>query len=149
MARSARQPLDLSKDHVSDRIEERVDPRSLRWTLVLTWFMRLLAVLWIVKGLGAWAAILGIWPSTGPFEDLSTGYQATVIYFAVIDLVAAVGLWMASTWGGVMWLLAVMSHIILAAFFPRIVASGIATVSFFLGLVATYLVVSWLAARDE
>jgi hypothetical protein len=48
-----------------------------------------------------------------------------------------------------MWLLAVMSHIILAAFFPRIVASGIATVSFFLILVAVYLAVSWLAAREE
>jgi hypothetical protein len=149
MARSARQPLDLSKDHVSDRIEERVDPRSLRWTLVLTWFMRLLAVLWIVKGLGAWAAILGIWPSTGPFEDLSTGYQATVIYFAVIDLVAAVGLWMASTWGGIMWLLAIMSHLILAAFFPGIVSSGVLTMAFFLTLIVIYLGISWLAAQES
>ena len=149
MARSARQPLDLSKDHVSDRIEERVDPRSLRWTLVLTWFMRLLAVLWIVKGLGAWAAILGIWPSTGPFEDLSTGYQATIIYFAVIDLVAAVGLWMASTWGGVLWLLAVMSHVILAVFFPRIVSAGVPLMAFFMSLILLYLTVSWLSAREE
>ena len=44
-----------------------------------------------------------------PLRD-GRGYQATIIYFAVIDLMAAVGLWMASTWGGVLWLLAVMSH---------------------------------------
>jgi hypothetical protein len=41
-----------------------------------------------------------------------------VIYFAVIDQVAAVGLWLTSVWGGVMWLLAIMSHLILGFFFP-------------------------------
>jgi hypothetical protein len=75
------------------------------------------------------------------------GYQATVIYFALIDLVAAVGLWMASTWGGIMWLLAVMSHLILAAFFPGIVTGGLPVMVFFLTLIAVYLAISWLAAR--
>ncbi len=132
-----------------DRIEERpVVSKGLRWSFILTWFMRILALLWILKGLSAWGAILGAW-APGSFEVRATGYQATTIYFAVIDLVAAVGLWMASTWGGVMWLLAVMSHIILAAFFPRVVASGFAMVVFFLTLVGIYLVISWLSAREE
>ena len=82
------------------------------------------------------------------FGFRSTGYQATIIYFAVIDLVAAVGLWMASTWGGVMWLLAVMSHLIMI-FFPRIVSAGVVTMSFFGFLIASYLVVSWRAAKEE
>jgi uncharacterized membrane protein len=77
------------------------------------------------------------------------GYQATIIYFALIDLIAAVGLWMASTWGGVLWLLAVMSHLILAAFFPGIVSGGFVTMSFFLTLIVVYLAISWLAAREE
>jgi Family of unknown function (DUF6163) len=148
MVRAAREPLDVSKPSVSDRIEERVDARALRWTLILTWFMRLLALLWILKGLSAWAVIIGVWTPTG-FEGRSTGYQATIIYFAVIDLVAAVGLWMASTWGGVLWLLAVMSQIILAVFFPRIVSGGVATMSLFGVLIVIYLAVSWLSAREE
>lgn len=148
MAPATRQPLDLSKAIAADRIEERTDSRSLRWTLVLTWFMRLLAILWILKGLSAWAVILGAW-APGGFEGKGTGYQATVIYFAVIDLVAAVGLWMASTWGGVLWLLAVMSHVILAAFFPRIITGGIVTISFFLSLIVLYLAASWLSARED
>ena len=94
--------------------------------------MRVLALLWIMKGLSAWAIILGIWTPIGHFESRSTGYQSTVIYFALIDLIAAVGLWMASTWGGIMWLLAVMSHLILAAFFPGIVSSGVVTMAAFL-----------------
>jgi hypothetical protein len=145
-----RQPLDVSRESAVDRLEERTAAAGvLRWGFVLTWFMRLLAVLWIIKGLSAWAVILGLWSPVGVFETRSTGYQATIIYFAVIDLVAAVGLWMASTWGGVMWLLAVMSHLILAVFFPRIVSAGVVTMSFFGFLIASYLVVSWRAAKEE
>jgi hypothetical protein len=148
-ASDARQPLTPTRDHAGDRIEERpVATRAVRWGIVLTWFMRILALFWIVKGLSAWAVILGAW-TPGSFELRGTGYQATTIYFAVIDLVASVGLWMASTWGGVLWLLAVMSHLILAAFFPRVVASGVAPLAFFGALVVAYIAISWLAARDE
>ncbi len=138
-----------ARDYMADRIEERpAAPASRRWNFVLTWFMRLVAILWIMKGLSAWAVILGIWTPIGQFEARSTGYQATIIYFALIDLIAAVGLWMASTWGGIMWLLAIMSHLILAAFFPGIVSGGPLTLAFFLTLIATYLGVSWITARD-
>ncbi|MEZ0170536.1 DUF6163 family protein [Microvirga sp. TS319] len=141
---------EAARDYLSDRIEERpAAPASMRWGFVLTWFMRVLAIIWIMKGLSSWSVILGIWTPAGQFEARSTGYQAMIIYFALIDLIAAVGLWMAGTWGGIMWLLAVMSHLILAAFFPSIVSSGILTIVFFLTLVAVYVAVSWLAAQEE
>lgn len=142
--------FESARDYPSDRIEERsAAPNALRWSFLLTWFMRLLSILWIMKGLSAWSTILGVWTPPGAFEGRTMGYQATIIYFALIDLIAAVGLWMASTWGGIMWLLAVMSHLILAAFFPNIVSSGIMTMTFFLTLVAVYVAVSWLAAQDD
>jgi hypothetical protein len=141
---------DGSRDYLSDRIEERPPaPSAMRWGFILTWFMRVLAIVWIMKGLSSWAVILGVWTPIGQFEARSTGYQATIIYFALIDLVAAVGLWMASTWGGIMWLLAVMSHLILAAFFPGIVSSGLLTILFFLTLITIYVAVSWLAAQED
>jgi hypothetical protein len=152
MARNSNQgtPHEAARDYLSDRIEERPPaPSSMRWSFILTWFMRVLAIIWIMKGLSSWAVIFGIWTPIGQFEARSTGYQATIIYFALIDLIAAVGLWMASTWGGIMWLLAVMSHLILAAFFPAIVASSLLTILFFLTLIAVYLAVSWLAAQEE
>jgi hypothetical protein len=143
-------PHDAARDYLSDRIEERAPaPASMRWGFILTWFMRVLAIVWVMKGLSSWSVILGVWTPIGQFEARSTGYQATIIYFALIDLIAAVGLWMASTWGGIMWLLAIMSHLILAAFFPSIVSSGILTIVFFLTLVAVYVAVSWLAAQEE
>jgi hypothetical protein len=147
VTRLARQPLEVNKQAVADRIEERLDRPGMRWTAVLTWFMRGLALIWILKGLGAWAVILGLWGGEA-FEAEPMGYQATVIYFAVMDLVAAVGLWMASTWGGVLWLLAVMSHVILAVFFPRIVTADPLMMGFFLAVIVVYLAVSWLSARE-
>lgn len=148
MAPPQRRPFGLAKN--SDRIEEQAAPSStLQWSFVLTGFMRILAILWILKGLSAWAVILGIWIPSGAFETRSTGYQSTIIYFAVIDLVAAIGLWMASTWGGVMWLLAVMSHLILAAFFPHVVSGGVITVVLFLNLIAGYLALAWRSARTN
>jgi hypothetical protein len=145
----SRQPF-IAKDGPNDRLEERPStPARFRWSFVLTWFMRILAILWILKGLSAWAVIMGVWAPSGLFEARATGYQATIIYFAVIDLIAAVGLWMASTWGGVLWLLAVMSHLILASFFPRIVTASATTMVFFLALIAAYLAVSWMSAQEE
>jgi hypothetical protein len=144
----SRQRVDVSEGPEGERLEQRATVRVVRWDVVLTWFMRAVAILWVLKGLGAWAVILGV-QAIVPFEERSTGFQATMIYFAVIDPVAAVGLWLASPWGGVLWLLAVMSHLILAFFFSRVVTGGILTTALFSLLIAAYFVVSWLSAKDE
>ena len=144
-----RRPPDAIGEASRERIEENPAARAVRWNLILIWFMRLLALAWIAKGLIAWASILGIHDPSPPFEARSSGYQATVIYFAVIDLVAAVGLWLTSTWGGVLWLLAVMSHLILAVFFPRVVAGGPIVIAVFVICIGLYLTISWLAVSDD
>lgn len=146
-SRIGRRPLDLSRDEGADRIEER-PARSVRWNLYLVWFMRVTAILWIAKGLAAWSVIVGAGGVAPSFEARATGFQAIVIYFAVIDLVAAVGLWLTSTWGGVLWLLAVMSHLILTFFFPAVLVGGLPAAVAFTTLVTVYLVLSWLAAGE-
>jgi hypothetical protein len=144
------QPLDLTPGPGSELLVDRPrGEKQVRWTTVLVWFMRILAAIWLFKGLAAWAGILGITLPPPPFEQRQLGYQATTIYFAVLDLVAAVGLWLASTWGGVLWLLAVVSHLILAVFFPRFVPNGALMIGLFILAITAYLVVSWLAANDE
>ena len=141
-------PADTPEGGADQPIEHAPAPR-VRWERVLVWFMRVLALVWIAKGLSAWALILGVGFPTPLFEARSLGFQATTVYFAVIDLVAAIGLWLTSAWGGVMWLLAIMSHLILAVFFPAIVPSNAVSISVFLGLIALYLVISWLAADER
>lgn len=118
--------------------------KRLRWDIVLVWYLRLLAIAWIAKGLLSWNIIF-----TGAFEGRSNSFQASVIYFSLIDVIAAVGLWLASAWGGVVWLLAVMSHLVLGTFFPRIFIVGPIGQAIEVGLIVVYLVLSWLAARQE
>jgi hypothetical protein len=145
----ARHSLALGATQEDDQLHEAAEPRVLRWNLILVSFMRVVSVIWLVKGLLAWAVILGIGYEAPSFEGRSTGFQAAMIYFAVMDLVAAIGLWLTSTWGGVLWLLAVMSHLILAVFFPRFVANSTLLIAMFILLMMAYLTVSWLAAMDE
>ncbi|HEY7384849.1 MAG TPA: DUF6163 family protein, partial [Beijerinckiaceae bacterium] len=100
-------PVPLPDETDEEGMEERPAAKADRWNFILVWFMRMLALMWIAKGLGYWAVILGADNAPIQFEARTTGFQATTIYFAIIDLVAAVGLWLTSTWGGVLWLLAV------------------------------------------
>lgn len=137
----------MNADQVQPEARKRA--RSLvRWRLILVWFMRIVAIVWMVKGLGYWLEILGV-PGSSAFEGRALSYQATIVYFAIINLVAAVGLWLTSTWGGVLWLLALMSNVILAAFFPAIVNSTTVSLAVNVGLVVAYLTISWLASQEE
>jgi hypothetical protein len=145
----AADPVEAPAGAAEDQGGEAPAVRALRWNILLVWFMRMLALMWIAKGLGYWAVIIGADNAPTPFEGRSTGFQATTIYFAIIDLVAAVGLWLTSTWGGVLWLLAVMSHLILTVFFPRIVTGGPVLIGLFLAFIVAYLLISWLAASEE
>lgn len=121
-----------------------------RWRLALVLLLRLLSIAWMVKGLMAWAIILGIDPSqTRPFENQLLSFQAIVVYFAVIDLVAAVGLWLTSTWGGVVWLLAAVSQILLGFFFPRLLPLSTVVIGCYLALIAAYFIATWLAEREQ
>ena len=120
-----------------------------RWRSGLVWFLRLLSVFWLAKGLLAWAVIFGVGgQSQPPFEARLLTYQAIIVYFAVIDLVAAVGLWLTSTWGGVLWLLATLSLLLLSFFFPRIIPLTPWLVALYIGLIALYFLVTWAAESE-
>jgi Family of unknown function (DUF6163) len=82
------------------------------WGSVLVTFMRVLACFWICQGLAEWALVL--LPGQPVFDSLSGATSAAIIFFAVADLVAAVGLWLATPWGGALWLFTASSQIFVA-----------------------------------
>lgn len=131
----------------------RLDPpergRAFTWDRTLTWFMRLIALLWIAKGLSFWGVIVGAGDVAPPFADRSLGFQSAVVYFGVVDLIAAVGLWLTATWGGVLWLLAVMSHLVLAVFFPGVVPVSTTLAAVYCVLMVIYLLISFLASGED
>jgi hypothetical protein len=121
----------------------------MRWTAMLVWFMRTMAVVWIAKGLYNWSVILGADPRVADFTLLPIVLEATIIFFAVADLVAAIGLWLASPWGGVLWLVCAICE----AASPLIgVKSSFASsigVGVNAALVAVYLALSWQASSER
>ena len=83
------------------------DSRS-RLGFALVTFMRVMAALWIVRGLLQWSTVLMSSSNGGSlFSDLAAPAMVAAVFFAVVDFVASIGLWLAAPWGGVIWLVAV------------------------------------------
>lgn len=91
------------------------------WTQRLILFLRAMAILSMLKGLYHWAMVIGVADAEGStFETGPIPWQAATVFFAVIDLIAAVGLWLAAAWGGVVWLTAAISMAAVEVFFPQV-----------------------------
>jgi hypothetical protein len=71
------------------------------------------------------------------------------VFFAVIDPVAGVGLWLAAPWGAVVWLTSVISMAAVEVLFPQIFGGNILAVVFELGLLGTYVWLVVMAAREQ
>ncbi len=111
--------------------------RSMRWGLILVIFMRLMAALWLFQGLTEWASVL--LPAETVLDSLPGTAAAAVIFFAIADLVAAVGLWLATPWGGALWLFAATSQIFVAmtvkdAFGPGWITVDVLLIVIYFGL---------------
>ena len=135
-------------DPPTDRIERAQGPAPGTWDTVLVWFMRATALFWLVKSIASWATILDVLPGSRPFEIEPFGRQAAIVYFAVVDASAAIGLWLTSAWGGVIWLLAVTSAMTLAVLTPQLVPLPVPLLVFGLTVVLMYFLLSWLAAQE-
>ena len=117
-----------------------------RWTRWLVLFLRVMAGVSMVKGLYHWSRVCGIGVGQNEFFEMhSVAWQTATVFFAVIDLVAAVGLWLAAAWGAVIWLTAVASMLALEMFFPQVYGRGLITVVLEGGLLGLYL---WLAMKS-
>lgn len=132
----------------SDRIERSPQAPQTGWDVVLIWFMRLTALLWLGKAISTWASILDVMPGATPFESEPTGRQTVIVFFAVIDAMAAVGLWLTSAWGGVVWLLAATSALTLAILTPHLLPMSAPYLGVQASIVVLYFVFSFLAARE-
>ena len=108
---------------------ERIEPDDNAWTRRLVLFLRIMAVVSIAKGLYHWAQVTGfIGGEEEAFENQSMAWQTATVYFAVIELVAAVGLWLATPWGAVVWLTTVVSMAVIELMFPGIYGGSLTVV---------------------
>ena len=117
-----------------------------RWGILLVIFMRLIAVLWIVQGLAQWQVMLFV--DGMLFDRVSTPVGIAVIFFSVVDLLAAVGLWLATPWGGVLWILVAFAQCVVAIALPDFFEGGRLVVALNAVLVGLYLFVTYMAANE-
>lgn len=126
--------------------DKALDPNATRWGLLLVIFMRVVAALWILQGLVQWQIVL-----TAPSDLFSRAPAATgvaIVYFAVMDLLAAVGLWLATPWGGILWLMVALSQIVVAFALPDFFGGGRLVVLLDALLIALYLFLTYEAGRE-
>jgi hypothetical protein len=123
---------------------------SNRWPHRLRVFLRATATISLCKGLYHWAVICGIGaPFPSGFDAYSTPYQVATVFFAVIDLVAGVGLWLAAPWGAVVWLTSVISMAAVELLFPQIFGGNTWVIVAALLLLGSYLWLALMAAREQ
>lgn len=148
---------DQARDNARDKAisvaaisSERIESDENVWTRRLVLFLRVMAVLSILKGLYHWALVTGfVGGDSDAFEYQPTAWQAATVYFAVIELVAAVGLWLATPWGAVVWLTTVVSMAVIELMFPGIYGGSLLVVAGEAAMLAAYLVLAWMAARER
>lgn len=146
----------MNEPSVSPELRE-IDPVHIEsaasgpiWTRRLLYFLRAMSVISMLNGLRYWAALCGFaFVPDGGFEAQSVAWQTATVFFAVIDLVAAVGLWLAAPWGAVVWLTSAVSMLVVESFFPQIYGDWITTVVFGPAAIVAYLVLAIFAAREQ
>jgi uncharacterized membrane protein (DUF2068 family) len=130
--------------------EQAAEPSIGRWTRRLIFFLRVMAAVSMVKGLYHWARVCGIGVDESElFTSQAVAWQVATIFFAVIDLVAAVGLWLAAAWGAVIWLMSVASMLVVEIFFPQVFGAGMLTGVLEGALLIIYLVLALKSAQEH
>jgi fatty acid desaturase len=143
---------DPSRDAISVAAisSERTESDENVWTQRLVLFLRVMAVISVIKGLYHWAQVTGfIGSEEDAFENQPMAWQTATVYFAVIELVAAVGLWLATPWGAVVWLTTVVTMGVIELMFPAIYGGSLAVVGGETLMLGAYLALAWMAARER
>ncbi len=151
MKKQMRHPLRASRTDVIQLKPQdgktKAGKASMDWSWLLVAFMRTVACLWILRGLLLWSDILRF--EATPFETESTRVALLIVAFAVADLIAAVGLWIATAWGGVLWIFTAIANIVVTLAVPRFNNGGKLTLVVDIALIAAYFVLTWYAAQDS
>ena len=115
---------DASRDNaisVAAISSERIETDDNAWTRRLVFFLRIMAVVSVAKGLYHWAQVTGfIGGEEDAFENQPMAWQTATVYFAVIELM-----------------------------FPGIYGGSLTVVGLEAAMLAAYLALAWMAARER
>lgn len=120
------------------------------WTARLVLYSRVVAGLAMLKGLYHWAAIcgFGVGPAGG-FQAQDLGWQIATVFFAVIDPVAAVGLWLTAPWGAVVWFASAVTMVVVHVLLPQIYGFQPVFIVVELALIGGYGYIAYQASGEQ
>jgi hypothetical protein len=108
---------------MSDALGGPLEPHGTRLPLVIV-YMRVAAMLLLAAGLARACQILGILtPESLTFENLAPAQRASAVTLLLVDLFAAVGLWVGAAWGPVMWAVALAVEVSMYTLFAHLFGS--------------------------
>ena len=118
--------------------------------VAMLWAMRLLACIYIYFGLSHWALLLGLSGAETRFLDMAVQWQVATVYFAILMVIAAVGLWFGSGWGVATWLFVAVTELVMYLGFPDLFGEDRWTVGFNIACIVGYIAFArWAGSPDN
>ena len=112
-----------------------------------TLYLRAVSLLLLTAGLARACEILGITPDGSDFSDLMPHWRAAAAGLLLIDLFAAVGLWVGAAWGPVMWAVALAVEVAMFTVFSDLFGAAPVRVVVHSAFYAGYLALAFLDWR--
>ncbi|MBN9058416.1 MULTISPECIES: DUF6163 family protein [Kaistia] len=120
------------------------------YALALDVYLRGVAAILLLLGLRQWLYIAGVFQDDGwSFETMSTQWRFVTIHLAVVDLVAAVGLWMRVAWGNVIWIYVALFEIAMHTVFAETFGLNLFVVSFHVIALLVFVGLLVMSRRHE
>ena len=110
-------------------------------------YMRIVALMLLGAGLLRACQVLGITPDGSDFSDLDPAWRAGASSLLLVDVFAAVGLWVNAAWGSVMWAVALAVEVAMYTLFADMFGSYPLRVAAHCLLFAGFLVLTFLDWR--
>jgi hypothetical protein len=103
------------------------------------WLHRIVAVYCLASGVLYWVRLIGIYEGAlWRFDLMPVHWQVVAIVLAALFPVAAVGLWMTTSWGPVIWFICAATEVIMFAGFPELYGERWAVVGAHAGVAFLY-----------
>ena len=138
-----RQPLSDDAIRLRSPNDRGTGTGRVDWGLVRAIYMRILGLVWLMKGIYGGALIIGLFGH--PFDLLAPAEQASSAFSAIGDCIAGVGLWLTVGWGAVTWIAVALVEMAFGL-------SGIGSAHWALAMLApilVYLVLGFLTSRQS
>lgn len=118
-----------------------------RLTLIV--YVRVLSAVFLLSGLENWARLIGLGYHNADLLSEPTPFIVATLFFAVVNLVAAVGLWLLASWGTVVWMISALTETTLHVAFEPVFGADRLLIVFHVGSVLVYAGLTYLYERSR